>query len=137
MCLNSKLPEEHIDHLRQVLTCLRKNALFVKTVKCFWAKRESKYLDYIVGNGIVRTSPCKVAIVKDWPLSETQKHIKSFMAFCSFYRMFIHHFADCSAPLPDSCRMSLAGRVIHSNTTMVAFDTPKVENDLYPYGLCS
>ena len=33
-----------------------------------------------------------------------QKHVKSFVAFCSFYRTSIHHFADCSAPLTDLCR---------------------------------
>ena len=30
-------------------------------VKCFWAKRETDYLGFIVGNCIVRTSPSKVA----------------------------------------------------------------------------
>jgi hypothetical protein len=50
---------------------LRKNKLFIKMVKCFWAKRETEYLGLIVGNDIVRTSPSKVATVKDWPLTET------------------------------------------------------------------
>ncbi len=49
----------------------------------------------------------KVAAVKDWPLPETQKQVKSFVSFCSFYRKFSHHFADCSAPLTDLCRKSL------------------------------
>ena len=52
-------------------------------VKCFWATRETEYIGFIVGNGIVRTSPSKVA-VKDWPLPETQKQVKSFVSFCSF-----------------------------------------------------
>ena len=101
ICIYSKSPEEHLDHLRQVLMVLRKNKLFIKTVKYFWAKREIDYLGFIVGNGIVRTSPSKVAAVKDWPLPETQKHGKSFVAFCSCYRKFILSFADCSAPLTD------------------------------------
>ncbi len=63
--------------------------------------------------------------MKDWPLTETQKHIKSFVAFCSFYRNFIHHFADCSAPLTDLCRKSLPGRVVHCDATKVAFETIK------------
>ena len=94
-------------------------------VKCFWAKRETEYLGFIVGSGNVRTSQSKVAAVKDWPLPETQKQVKSFVAFCSFYRKFIHHFADCSAPLTDLCRKSLPGRVVHSDTTRVAFETLK------------
>ena len=61
ICIYSKTPEEHLDHLRQVLTTLRNNKIFIKMVKCFWAKRETDYLGFIVGNGIVRTSPSKVA----------------------------------------------------------------------------
>ena len=94
-------------------------------VKCFWAKQETEYLSFIVGNGIVRTSPSKVAAAQDWPLPETQKQIKSFVALCSFYRKFIHHFADCSAPLKDLCRKSLPVRVVHSDTTRDAFETLK------------
>jgi hypothetical protein len=92
-------------------------------VKCFWAKRETEYLGFIVGNSIVRTSPSKVAVAKDWPLLETQKQIKTFVAFCSFYRKFIHLFADCSAPLMDLCRKSLPRRVVHLDITRAAFET--------------
>ncbi len=94
-------------------------------VKCFWAKRETDYLGFIVGNGIVRTSPSKVAAVKDWPLPETQNQVNTFVAFFSFYRKFIHHFVDCSAPLTDLCRKSLPERVVHSDATMAAFETLK------------
>ena len=94
-------------------------------VKYFWAKRETDYLGLIVGNGIIRTSPSKVAAVKDGSLPETQKQVTSFEAFCSFYRKFIHHFADCSVPLTDFCRKSLPGRVVHSDATRVAFETLK------------
>ncbi len=94
-------------------------------VKCFRAKRETGYLGFIVANDNVRTSLFKVAIVKDWPLPDTQKQIQSFMAFSSFYREFIPHFADYSAPLTDLCRKSLPGRVVHCDATMVAFEALK------------
>jgi len=103
-CIYSKSPEENLDHIRQVLMALRTKKKIHEMVKCFKAKRETEYLGFIVGNGIVQTSPSKVAAIKDWFLHETQKHIKSFVAFCSFYRKSIHHFADCSAPLTDLCR---------------------------------
>ena len=53
-------------------------------VKCFWAKRETKYFGFIVGSGNVRTYQSKFPAVKDWPLPETQKHVISFVAFFSF-----------------------------------------------------
>ncbi len=88
ICIYSKSAEEYIDDIRQALTALRKNKLFIKRVKCFWAKWETEYLGFMVGNGNIRTSPSKVAEVKDWPLPETQKQIKPFVAFRSFYRNF-------------------------------------------------
>ena len=54
-----------------------------------------------------------------------KKQVKSFVAFYSFNRKFIHLFADCSAPLTDLCRKLLPGRVVHSDTTRAAFETLK------------
>jgi hypothetical protein len=47
--------------------------------KCFWGRKEAEYLDVIVGNGTLRTAPDKILAVRDWPLPETQKQIKSFV----------------------------------------------------------
>ena len=45
ICIYSKSEEEHLDHLRKVLTALfTRNKLFIKMVKCFGAKRETEYL---------------------------------------------------------------------------------------------
>ena len=65
-------------------------------VKCFWAKRKTKYFGCIVGSGIARSSPSNVTTIKNWPLPETQKN-----AFSLFYRKYIHYNADCLAPLTD------------------------------------
>jgi hypothetical protein len=54
-----------------------------------------------------------------------QKQVKSFVAFYSVNRKYIHHFANCSAPLTDLCWKSLPGRVVHSDTTRAAFETLK------------
>jgi hypothetical protein len=95
-------------------------------VKCFWDKRETEYLGFIVGCGIVRTYTSKGAAIKDWPLPETKNQVKHFLAFCSFYRTFIRHFANCSVPLTDLCWKSLPGRVEHLDTTRADFETLEV-----------
>ncbi len=119
----SKSPEDHLDHIRQAFKTLRNNTLSIKMVKCFWAKREAEDLGFIIGNGNVRRSPSKVIALKYWTLPETRKHIKSFVAFCSFNRKFIHHFAECSAPLTDLCRTYLPGRGLHRDATKSVFKT--------------
>ncbi len=49
ICIYSRSPEEHLYHIRQVLRALRKNKLFIKLVKCFWAKRELNTLVLLLG----------------------------------------------------------------------------------------
>ncbi len=85
----SESPEENLDHIRQVLTTLRKNTLFIKMLKCFWAYRENEYLGFIAWNGNVPTSPSKVAAMKDWPLPETQKQSTSYQYLLWLFVRFI------------------------------------------------
>ncbi len=73
ICICSNSAEKHIDNLRKVLSALRENNFLNKIVKYFWGKRETEYLGFIVERDIARTSPSKVAAVKNWPLPETQK----------------------------------------------------------------
>jgi hypothetical protein len=65
ICIYSNLAEKHLDHLRKVLTGLRENKLFIIMVKCFWAIRETEYLDFIVRSGNVQTLQSKVAAIKN------------------------------------------------------------------------
>ena len=125
IAIYSESPEEHLIHLRMVLTALRKEKLHIKLSKCTWGKRESEYLGVIAGNGNLRPSPDKLAAIEKWPLPQTQKQVKSFVAFCSFYRKFVHHFADCSAPLTDMCRKGKPGKVVWDSHARDAFEILK------------
>jgi hypothetical protein len=83
----------------------------------FWGRKETEYLGVIVGNGTLRMAPDKISDVRDWPLPKTQKQIKSFVQFCSYYGKFIHHFLDCDGPLTDMCPKNLPGNVAHTDAT--------------------
>lgn len=125
IAIYSNSPEQHLEHLRIVLNVLRENKLHIKLSKCTWGKKETEYLGVIAGNGCLRPSPDKIEAVRNWPLPETQRQVKSFVAFCSFYRKFIHHFADCSAPMTDMTRKGKPGKVVWDSTARVAFETLK------------
>ena len=49
--------EEHIVHLRQVLSVLREKQLYAKASKCEFLKEEVEFLGFIVGKGGVRIDP--------------------------------------------------------------------------------
>ena len=130
ICIYSSSLDEHLEHLRLVLELLRKHKLHIKLSKCTWAQRETEYLGVIAGNGCLRPSPDKLAAVQNWPIPKTQRDVKSFVAFCSFYRKFVHHFSDCAAPLIDlysgyTRRSQKPGSIVWNDDAMLAFETLK------------
>ena len=125
ICVYSDSEEDHLRHLAIVLRVLRENNLHIKLTKCTWGRRESEYLGVIAGNGFLRCSPAKLDAVRTWPTPKTQKDVKSFVQFCSFYRKFVHHFADCSAVLTDMCRKNMPQTIQWTDAAQVAFETLK------------
>ena len=123
ICIYSATPEEQLEHLRTVFELLKKNTLKLRLRKCTFAQNETKYLGLLVGNGTVRPDPEKIKAVRDWPLPTTQKELKSFVQFCSYYGRFIHHFSDCSTLLTDMLMQNMPLKLVWSDLTRCAFET--------------
>ena len=58
--------EEHLQHLRQVFSCLQEASLTAKPKKCQFAMKQCKYLGYVVGNGVVQLELSKIDAVKSF-----------------------------------------------------------------------
>ena len=132
ICIFSRTPEDHLEHCRIVLQLLQKHHLFGKLSKCFWGRRELNYLGVIAGGGHIRPDPAKVRAVRDWPLPTTQKQAKSFVQFCSYYRRFVHHFSDCSAPLTSMTKKGMPTIVVWSAESLLAFEILKARMTAAP-----
>ena len=64
VCIYYYSIEYHIPRFRHVLQKLREHLLLIiRMPKCFWGRRETEYLGVIVGNGALRTTPDKIAVV--------------------------------------------------------------------------
>jgi len=71
ICIYSKTPKEHLDNLRKVLPTFQEHNFLLKWLNVFGLSEKPNILALIVvASGIVRTSPSKVAAVKEWPLPE-------------------------------------------------------------------
>jgi hypothetical protein len=103
-CIHTRTLEEHLQHLRLVLHRFKEEGLKLRLKKCFFGLQEMECLGYTISPGQISVSTKKVEAVADWPVPTTQKEVRSFVQFCNFYAIFIHHFSDVTAPLTDLLR---------------------------------
>ena len=100
----SNTPEEHLVHLKAVLTRLRAEKLYVKMSKCTFRRPELEWLGHIVGRDGLRTNPAKVAALADYPAPRTLTELRSFLGLANFFRRFVQGYASLVAPLTDLLR---------------------------------
>jgi hypothetical protein len=87
-----KTSEEHLVHVDNVLTALRKARLDAGLDKCAFAMREVAFLGHIVSGEGIKVDPKKVGAVREWPPPRNVTEIKSFLGLMGFYRRFVHHY---------------------------------------------
>ena len=74
--IHSKIWEDHLAHLEEVFSRLRKAGLTIKEKKCTFASGSCDYLGYVVGSGTVRPISAKVAAIRDYAAPQTKKGCK-------------------------------------------------------------
>lgn len=97
----SKSPEEHEQHLREVLTILRHERLYCKLSKCEFNRSELRYLGHIVGRDGVKVDPDKCVVIRDWPVPTNVKEVQRFLGLANYYRKFVKNYSTIAAPLTD------------------------------------
>ena len=74
--IHSENWEDHLAHLEEVFSRLRKAGLTIKEKKCTFASGSCNYLGYVVGSGTVRPISAKVAAIRDYAAPQTKKKCK-------------------------------------------------------------
>src|SRR5258706_119495 len=90
---------DHQQIVRQVLTTLCKQRLFLKPEKCKFEQKEVEYLRLVISKDHVAMDPTKVHRVTEWPTPMKVKEVQSFLGFVNFYRKFICNFSNVTCPL--------------------------------------
>ena len=91
--------DEHLQHMRKVLEALRQAGLKLKLEKCEFAKKQLKYLGFIISEFSIKPDPEKVRAIVDQPALTNQTQIRSFLGMIRFFRNHIQGFSTIAAPM--------------------------------------
>ena len=123
--------DEHMEHLFSVLNAQRKAGLTLQPAKCQLFQHEINFLGHLISSEGVQTSPEFVNVIKNWPIPQTIKDLRTFLGKTGYYRKFIRDYAKLAAPLQSfitketSIKKNLA--VIHTKASRQAFDILKLK----------
>jgi hypothetical protein len=121
----SKTWEEHLVHIRTVLTRFREAGLKVKPSKCQFARPYVTYLGHYIGQGERRPSEVKVRTITGFPRPVTKTDIRAFLGLCGYYQRFIANYAAHASPLTDALRKTAPNAVSWDSIKQQSFECLK------------
>lgn len=95
----SKTWEEHLEYLAEVFQILKHQQLFLKLSKCTFGATRIEYLGHFISVEGISTDPKKIAVIRDWTIPTTQKHLRSFLGLANNYQRFIKGYSSIAKPL--------------------------------------
>lgn len=86
--------ESHINHVKEVLSHLQENQLYVRRKKCKVHTPTITFLRYIFSQEGIIMDNTKVRTVTEWPIPCMIKGLHRSLDFANFYRCFIRGFSS-------------------------------------------
>ena len=100
----SKTPEQHLQHLRCLLSKLRQHQLYAKMSKCHFGRTALPFLGHVVSAAGVQVDPRKTEVVKDWPTPTCMEDVRRFLGLAGYFRKYLKDYASKVACLTDLLR---------------------------------
>ncbi len=122
----SKSEEDHIRHVDEVLSTLRKAGLSLKFKKSNSFCRRVDYLGHRITPGRLEIALKRKDALEGFQFPTTQKQLRSFLGMCNGYRRFVKDFAKIAGPLSGLLKKGMPADLgPPTGKQLVAFDTLK------------
>jgi hypothetical protein len=89
----SETLEEHISHVKRVLSRLHKYGLTCKLRKCEFHASFLSFLGFVISLEGVSMDPDHIVAINKWPTPTNIEEIQIFLGFANFYRRFIEGYS--------------------------------------------
>ncbi|XP_071914038.1 uncharacterized protein [Coffea arabica] len=93
--------EEHVKHVEEVMSILRRHQLYAKMSKCSFAQLQVEYLGHIITAEGVQADPRKIECMEKWPNPTNIKQLRGFLGLTGYYRRFVRGYGAIARPLTD------------------------------------
>lgn len=91
--------EKHVEVLLEVFGRLKEAHLTINLEKCDFCLPSLRYLGFLLDGEGLRTDPDKVSAMLAYPRPQTTTEVKRFIGMVGWYRRFIPHYSDLTAPM--------------------------------------
>ena len=95
----SQSEEEHINHVKEVLSRLQANRLLAKLEKCVFGTKCVDFLGYVISDKGISIAQDKVETIIDWPKPLKRRDLKAFLGTANFNRKFVANYSAIVTPL--------------------------------------
>ena len=95
---------QHIAHVQEIFSLLRKAGLKLKLSKCNFGVDKVKYLGHEISSRGITPDPEKIKVIKKLKRPYTVREARSFLGMAGYYRRFVKNFADIAFPLTQLTR---------------------------------
>jgi hypothetical protein len=92
----------HNERLIDVFAILRSYNLKLEIDKCEFLRKEVLYLGHRLTREGLLPDESKLSAVKEFPIPDTIKKLKSFLLLAGYYRRFLQNFSKISKPMTNS-----------------------------------
>ena len=95
----SATADEHEVLVEWVLRRLQEEGYYAHPDKCEFFRHEVEFLGHVISAAGVAVQQHKVQRVREWPVPQTKKDVKSFLGMTGYYRKFIESYSRVAVPL--------------------------------------